>query len=91
MQKNEVGIRELKTHLSALLRRVRDGESLTVTDRGTLIARIVPAGVSAEEAMAKLQESGVLARSGKKYSPGKPIATVKNDRSVSELLLEDRR
>lgn len=91
MRENEVGIRELKTHLSALLRRVKRGESLTVTDRGTPVARIVPAGVSVDEAMETLQDSGVLAWSGKKYAPEKPVATVKKDKSVSDLLLEDRR
>jgi prevent-host-death family protein len=35
-------VAELKTHLSAYLKRVREGETLVVHDRDTPIARIVP-------------------------------------------------
>ena len=38
-----VGIRELKTQVSRILRRVReDGETVEVTHHGRVIARIVP-------------------------------------------------
>ena len=37
-----VGIADLKAHLSQYLRRVRTGRSLTVVDRETPIAQIVP-------------------------------------------------
>lgn len=88
---NEVGIRELKTHLSALLHRVKRGESLTITDRGTPVAQIVPVGASAGEAMDGLEQSGIVAWSGEKFAPPEPVATVTGRRSVAELLLEDRR
>jgi prevent-host-death family protein len=39
----EVGIRELRADLSRLLRQVRAGEELLVTDRGKPVARILPA------------------------------------------------
>ena len=37
-----VPIRELQQHSSAVIRRVRDGESVGITDRGTLVAVLVP-------------------------------------------------
>jgi len=37
-----VGIRELKQHASSVSRRVANGESVEVTDRGRPVARIVP-------------------------------------------------
>jgi prevent-host-death family protein len=37
-----VGIRELKEHASALIRRVAAGETISITDRGRPVARIVP-------------------------------------------------
>lgn len=40
----EVGIRELKEHASAVIRRVVAGEAVSVTDRGRPVARIVPLG-----------------------------------------------
>jgi prevent-host-death family protein len=37
-----VRVAELKAHLSAYLRKVRAGETITVLDRDTPIARLVP-------------------------------------------------
>jgi prevent-host-death family protein len=37
-----VGIRELKEHASALIRRVAAGETINITDRGRPVARLVP-------------------------------------------------
>lgn len=44
---NKVGIADLKAHLSQHLRQVRGGRTLTVLDRNTPIARIVPVEVEA--------------------------------------------
>lgn len=38
---NVVGVRDLRDHLSAYLDRVKAGESLTITEHGKPIARIV--------------------------------------------------
>ena len=41
---SSIGVRELKAHTSRILRRVRDqGETVDVTHRGRVIARLVPA------------------------------------------------
>jgi prevent-host-death family protein len=37
-----VGVRELRQNLSRYLERVKDGETLTVTERGHEVARLVP-------------------------------------------------
>jgi prevent-host-death family protein len=39
----QVGIADLKAHLSGHLRTVKKGETLLVMDRGTPVARILPA------------------------------------------------
>ena len=39
-----VGLRELKNRLSEYVREVRSGESLLVTDRGEVVAELLPAG-----------------------------------------------
>lgn len=41
-QPARVGIRELKIHASAVIRRAARGETIIVTDRGRPVARIVP-------------------------------------------------
>jgi len=39
-----VGVRDLKNKLSEYLRRVRRGESILVTDRGEVVAELLPPG-----------------------------------------------
>ena len=39
-----VGVRDLKNRLSAFLRDVRAGETVLITDRGEVVAQIVPPG-----------------------------------------------
>lgn len=39
---NKVGVRELKQNASAVLRRVKTGEIIEVTEHGVPVARIVP-------------------------------------------------
>lgn len=43
-----VGLRELKNRLSEYIREVRRGESVIVTDRGEIVAEIVPPGLRSE-------------------------------------------
>lgn len=44
-----IGIRELKTHLSEYIRRVRGGEQVLVTDRGEIVAELRQPGKSVPE------------------------------------------
>lgn len=41
---NTVGLRELKNRLSEYVREVRSGEGVLVTDRGEVVAELVPPG-----------------------------------------------
>lgn len=43
MKKNYIGIREARINLSKLIRDVRNGMEIVITDRGTPVAKIVPA------------------------------------------------
>jgi len=43
-----VGVRELRQNLSRYLERVKAGEALVVTERGREVARLIPAGASAD-------------------------------------------
>jgi prevent-host-death family protein len=45
---SKVGIADLKAHLSQHLRKVRAGRTLTVLDRDTPVARIVPYAAEAQ-------------------------------------------
>lgn len=44
-----VGSFEAKTKLAELLDRVESGETITITRRGKAVAKLIPAGVDAEE------------------------------------------
>ena len=44
-----VGLRELKNRLSEYVREVRSGEAVLVTDRGEVVAELIPPGHGAEE------------------------------------------
>jgi prevent-host-death family protein len=94
MKQTTAGIRELKNHLSAYLRRVKAGETITITDRGTPIGQIVPSKGderTVEEKLQALREAGLAEWNGQKLKPRDPIAEVNGDRMVSDMLLEDRR
>lgn len=46
---SSVGSFEAKTKLAELLDRVESGETITITRRGKAVAKLVPAGLDAEE------------------------------------------
>jgi prevent-host-death family protein len=51
-----VGVRELRQNLSRYLERVKDGETLTVTERGHEVARLVPSNGAVDPYYLKLAE-----------------------------------
>ncbi len=81
----DVGIADLKARLSAHLRRVRAGESLTVLDRATPVARIVPYEHDAAPLKIRRPRASAAAPGVLTFPPAPPL-----DRDVVELLLEDR-
>lgn len=85
-----IGIRDLKTHLSRYLRQVKAGATLVITERGKPIGRIVPILPAAEARLQELLQAGMVAWSGHKLRPRPPVAQVRGDRTVADLLLEDR-
>jgi prevent-host-death family protein len=51
-----VGVRELRQNLSRYLERVKDGETLTVTERGHEVARLVPSPEAVDPYYLRLAE-----------------------------------
>lgn len=82
-----VGIRELRDGLSRHLAHVREGRSVTVTEHGRVIARIVTAG--AQTPLERLIAEGRVRRSRHRKRPSRePVATTG---SVSDLVASQRR
>jgi prevent-host-death family protein len=77
---SEIGIAELKAHLSETLRKVEDGDSVVVLDRRRPIARLVPIENETLRVTAPT-------RSHKTFKYGQAL---KNVDPVEALLLERR-
>lgn len=87
----KVGIRELKAKLSAYLRRVKRGETISITEHGTVVGLLVPAPESLEGAMKRVLDSGMAIWSGKKLGRCKKAGRVRGRPNLSDLIIEDRR
>jgi prevent-host-death family protein len=90
MSETRVGIRQLKARLSEYLRRVRAGETVLITDRGQPVGRIVPTAESIEDRLQRMAEAGLILWSGRRLEPRPPVAQARGDRTVADLLIEDR-
>ncbi len=91
MSPTTIGLRDLKSQLRAYVRRVKAGETLVITERGKPVGRLIPMEASCDETLRRLEAVGVLAWSGRKLGGSKPLTwAVEGDRTVSDLLLEDR-
>jgi prevent-host-death family protein len=82
----QVGIRELKTHLSTYVSAARAGESTVITDRGVAVARLTP--ITAEDALDRLIAEGLATRptAGRRTRP-MPIDA---GTTLSDLVIEQR-
>lgn len=83
----DVGVRELRDHLSRYLDLVRGGEELVVTDRGRAVARVLPVGT--ERPLDRLIADGVVTRSSR--PKGAAPERVKAKGKVSDLVADQRR
>ena len=90
MSELNVGVRELKTHLSEYLRQVKAGRTIVITEHGKAVGRIVPASSSLDERLQAMVKAGLAQWSGTKLKPVKPVAKTRGPRTVSDLLIEDR-
>ena len=90
-----VGSRELKNRLGKYLGLVRKGQTVEITERGKRVGLLVPTAdeTSSEHAeiLARLRaKGGIRWGSGKLKTNFKPIK-LKPGKTLSEIILEDRR
>ena len=84
---SQVGIRELRDHLSRYLERVQAGEEVVVTDRGRAIARVLP--IEGERTIDRLIREGVVTPAPRpKQAAPQPV---KAAGTVSDLVAHQRR
>lgn len=86
----EVGIRELRQHASRVIERVKAGETVTITDRGRPVARIIAEPDSEWESMIA---SGAIrpAKSSQGLRNIEPLACSQSASKVLAELREDER
>ena len=85
------GVRELKNKLSHYLREVKKGRSIMITERGKIVATIVPAQERATaEKLQKLARSGLGTWRGGKPKGASRSVVVKG-KPVADIVLEERR
>ncbi len=92
---NTVGIRELRQHASAVLRRVVAGEVIEVTDHGHPIARIVPLVPGALEQLllegrAIGAEADLLGLAEEMDLPAPSVGSALPSEALAELRAEER-
>lgn len=90
MKERQVGVRELKSNLSAVLREVKSGQVILITERGRPVGRILPAETSIEESLKEGIRRGLWAWNGRRWQPASPKLRARRGVQVSDLLLEDR-
>lgn len=89
----QVGIRELKAHLSAYVKWAEAGHDITITDHGRPTARIVAPDPTSADVMPASLRIGVAegwispARSRR---PLRPIDRVASSMTIEQLLADDR-
>ena len=80
---SRAGVAELKANLSAYLRRVREGDTITVMDRNTPVAKLVSADAASGSPLRVRSARAPLAT----LAQPRPLRTRAD---VVELLLEER-
>lgn len=88
MRRMEVGIRELRAHLSRYLAEVRGGEDIVVTDRGVPVARIVP--MDGQRTIDRLIAAGLVEPAPRRTSRPLP-KPIRIEGGISDLVDEQRR
>jgi len=91
MEHHAVGARELKTRLGTYLRRVREGCTLVVTDRGKPVAELRPlqADASLPALLMKLSSKGAVTLPLRKSMAAfRPIRS--HGRALADAVREDR-
>ena len=91
--KKTVGVREVRARMSAYLRAVAQGESITIADRRKKpIARLVPVQANPErESLRGLASLGAVTFGVGKPGRKPPVRPRRKGRLVSDMVIEDRR
>jgi prevent-host-death family protein len=83
-----VGVRELRQNLSVYLDRVKEGESLDVTERGQVVARLAPSHGDASTYEQMIEDGRIIAGKANLSALGAPRPS--RGRPLSKIIGELR-
>jgi len=87
-----VGVRELRQNLSKYLERVKAGETLTVTERGREVARVVPLGYQPSAYALRLAEKyGATIPAGDLMEAIRELKTTPHPAGTTDAFLDESR
>ena len=86
-----VGVRELKNKLSSYLRQVKQGERVTITERGKVVAVITPPleYTPSAEIVSMVQEEKATWSGGKPSGSAAPVKG--KGKPISQTVIDERR
>jgi prevent-host-death family protein len=90
MSELTVGVRDLKSRLSTYLRKVKQGQTIVITDHNRPVGRILPIEQTLEQRILVMREAGMIAWNGENLQPITPAAVNHSVMQVSDLLIEMR-
>ena len=93
MEPTTVGIREAKINLSKLLKLVRKGKEVILTDRGEPVGKIVPIEAEKlplEARIRRLESQGVIEPGQRREGQKVPLPIPVPDELAQRILREDR-
>ncbi len=85
-----VNIRELKARLSYYLRLTKNGQVVEIRERGRPIGRIIPTVAPLEDRIEVMVRSGLVEWNRKRLPTRPPVVRAKGQKTVADLLIEDR-
>jgi len=87
-----VGTKQLKNQLSRYLRQVRAGETVTVTDRGRVVAElrgVDPMPSSEDASLRDMDTAGLITTGSGRFGAVRPVR-LRRGRSASKAIAVDR-
>ncbi len=87
-----VGVRDFKANLSAYLKKVAKGQTVTITSHGRVVGQVtLPKTEDDVSARIKaLVEAGIILWNGKKPGTVKPVTLTRSDVLASDVIVEMR-
>jgi prevent-host-death family protein len=90
MTELNVGVRDLKTHLSEYLREIKKGKTIVITEHGKPVGRLIPTALPQADRIEAMRRAGIIAWNGKKLKVPATRSRVSGRGALAELLVEDR-